>query len=71
MYFETVTHLVHETYHRQPDVIVACLRAGEALYSCIISQGRQLYNYAKIITEIKSTILLLYTKNILTYKTNL
>jgi hypothetical protein len=23
--------------HRQPNVMVACLRAGEALYSCIIS----------------------------------
>ena len=32
---------------------------------------KYLYNYAKIITEIKSTILLLYTNNILTYKTNL
>jgi hypothetical protein len=25
-------------YHRQPNIMVACLRAGEALYSCIISQ---------------------------------
>ena len=31
---------------------------------------KYLYNYAKI-TEIKSTILLLYTNNILTYKTHL
>jgi hypothetical protein len=29
--------LIPDCLHRQPNVMVACLRAGEALYSCIIS----------------------------------